>query len=112
MQEINGIEHAIRLISETPYNRELYQRIAKLAMLTHIEGNQSKGSSFEDSLNVLNCLSFAKYQIDCGCNHLLVVTEATSELLLRVQEFFDREVIPCTAWPTPVELMDFIKSYL
>lgn len=112
MEEIQSIEQAIKLVDETSYNESAYQRITIQGMFAHIKNNMPSSSTYQDSLEIINQLSLAKYKLDCGCNQLLPVARATTKVLLSVQEFFDEEVIPCTEWPTPTELLEIINNHV
>lgn len=112
MQEIHNIEKAIKLVEEAPYNESEYQRIAILGMIAHIKNFMPSSTTYHDSLEIINQLSLAKYKLDCGCNQILPIVKATSKVLLSAQEYFDEEVIPCTEWPTPEELLAVINSHV
>jgi hypothetical protein len=111
MSNIQNIEQAIQLIEDSPYNEITYRKIAVNGMLVHIKNNMPSGTAYQDSLEIINQLSLAKYKLDCGCSHMLAITIATSNLLLKTQEYFDSEVIPCTEWPTPDELLEFVTNH-
>ncbi len=112
MDEILNIEQAIKLIEDAPYNESDYRKIAVKGMYSHIKNSMPGGSTYQDSLEIINQLSLAKHKMDCGCSHVLAIGSATSKLLLVVQEYFNEEVIPCTEWPTPRELLELINNYV
>jgi hypothetical protein len=112
MNETPEIEKVLKLIQETPYDENTYKDIVVQGMCSHIKNNMPSGTTYQNSLEIINQLSLAKYKIDCGCSHLLAIVSVTSNLLFAVQEFFDDEVIPCTEWPTPMELQEFISNHV
>ncbi|MDH5180949.1 MAG: hypothetical protein OEZ39_15620 [Gammaproteobacteria bacterium] len=112
MEHIKSLEQALHLLKEASANETSRNNIAVHGMYAHVKSNMPDTSFYRDSLQLINQLAFAKYKIDCACSHSLPVVKATSELMLLVQELFAQEVIPCTEWPTPSELLDFIQHHI
>ncbi len=111
MENIQNIDQTIKLIHDVPYNEATYQQLAPYGMLAHIKNNMPASAAYQDSLDVINQLSLAKHKLDCGCNHILPVTKATTQMLTSVQKFFNEQVIPCTEWPTPSELLEVVNNH-
>jgi len=66
----------------------------------------------EDSVQIINAASKAKYELDSKLNHSILIARITSQLILAVQEYFDEEVIPCTEWPNPRDVVQFMENWV
>lgn len=65
-------------------------------------------ASFEDSLHVLDKVAKAKARIDAAAWHSIEVAKTTASVLLAAQTFLDEQTIPCTEWPTPLQVANAV----
>ena len=65
---------------------------------------------YHNTLEVLDELARGKAELDIAGWHGIVVAHTTAAILLAAQQYFDREVIPCTEWPTASELSLYVLS--
>lgn len=75
-----------------------------------LAANSTEGGEYrDDALAVLNCLAYAKTELDSARCHTFPTIEVTSDILFSAQKYADENTIPCTEWPTSE---DVIKNVL
>ena len=60
----------------------------------------------EGALAVLNKIAFTKAELDSAMCHTRPTIDVTSDILLSTQKFVDEATIPCTEWPTSLEVVE------
>lgn len=104
-----SLQLAIDTITSSLGQSAVRARAAASGMTAAAESAVPSTHFFEDTRVVLDQLALAKAHLDIAAWHTPEVTTVTAELLGKAQAFVDANTIPCTEWPTPLELVQVIK---
>ena len=105
-----SLQSAIDIITSNPGQSAVRIRAAASGMTAAAEAAVPGTHFFEDTRAVLDQLALAKAHLDIAAWHTPEVTTVTTEILGKAQAFVDAETIPCTEWPTPLELVQVIQA--
>ena len=81
--------------------------IAVLEMLELAQANAKDGTYYADALDLLDRLVAKKAMLDATHPD---ASEATQRIVDAVRAFIDDNTIPCTEWPTTLEIAQCVEA--
>lgn len=106
--KFKNVKEAIHFLSDIS-NEEAQK--ATIAFTMVIAANSTEGGNyFEDAVNVLNALGFAKAELDASYCHSYDLVEVTTDILSTAQLYMDENTLPSAEWPTSLEIVAVVLN--
>lgn len=96
------------IVKANPGSLDIRRRAAAFGMTLAASKAVKAEAFFENTRLVLDELARAKAEIDIAAWHDIAIAEVTSVILRVAQQYVSETTIPCTAWPTPNEVVAII----
>ena len=106
--ELIALDRALKIISDNPGNGELRKSAAIQGILSEARAFKVDTEFLKDTISLLDHLSLAKYKIDKASWHDIEIVKITADIIFSAQLYAHEETVPCTEWPTPDEVVEYL----